>query len=202
MHQADWRGLPGRGLQSGPRPKSPLPGTKRVEFIRLPGTGPRSGGPAGLAGEPERRLYQRHPAVGARIVEAAEFPGDLAGGYYVKPTIFADVTPNMTIAREEIFGPVLAIMPYDTVDQAVAIGNDTEYGLAAYVSGGDFARVREVASRLRAGQVALNGAGPDMMAPFGGFKQSGNGREWGDHAFGEFLETKAILGMPKLEAAE
>ena len=129
-------------------------------------------------------------------------PEGLEKGYYVKPTVFANVTPNMTIAKEEIFGPVLSIMPYDTVDQAVAIGNDTEYGLAAYVSGGDFAVVRDVASRLRAGQVALNGAGPDMMAPFGGFKQSGNGREWGDHAFGEFLETKAILGMPKLEAAE
>ena len=129
-------------------------------------------------------------------------PEGLEKGYYVKPTIFADVTPNMTIAKEEIFGPVLSIMPYDTVDQAVEIGNDTEYGLAAYVSGGDFARVRDVASRLRAGQVALNGAGPDLMAPFGGFKMSGNGREWGDHAFGEFLETKAILGMPPLAAAE
>ncbi|MFO1116197.1 MAG: aldehyde dehydrogenase family protein [Beijerinckiaceae bacterium] len=129
-------------------------------------------------------------------------PEGLEKGYYVKPTIFADVTPDMTIAKEEIFGPVLSIMPYDNVDQAIAIGNDTEYGLAAYVSGGDMAKVREVASRLRAGQVALNGAGPDLMAPFGGYKQSGNGREWGDHAFGEFLETKAILGMPKLEAAE
>ncbi len=129
-------------------------------------------------------------------------PEGLEKGYYVKPTVFADVTPDMTIAREEIFGPVLSIMPYDTVDEAVQIGNDTEYGLAAYVSGGDFAKVRAVASRLRAGQVSLNGAGPDMMAPFGGYKQSGNGREWGDHAFAEFLETKAILGMPKLEAAE
>ncbi|MDE2361461.1 MAG: aldehyde dehydrogenase family protein [Hyphomicrobiales bacterium] len=129
-------------------------------------------------------------------------PEGLDKGYYVKPTIFANVKPDMTIAKEEIFGPVLSIIGYDTVDQAVEIGNDTEYGLAAYVSGGDFAKVRDVASRLRAGQVALNGAGPDLMAPFGGFKMSGNGREWGDHAFGEFLETKAILGMPKLEAAE
>ncbi|MCB1543883.1 MAG: aldehyde dehydrogenase family protein, partial [Rhodoblastus sp.] len=129
-------------------------------------------------------------------------PEGLDKGYYVKPTIFADVTPDMTIAREEIFGPVLSIMPYDNVDQAVQIGNDTEYGLAAYVSGGDFEKVRAVASRMRAGQVSLNGAGPDMMAPFGGYKQSGNGREWGDHAFAEFLETKAIIGVPKLEAAE
>ena len=148
-------------------------------------------------------LINKGIAEGATLVAGGPGkPEGLEKGYYVKPTIFADVTPDMTIAKEEIFGPVLSIMPYDTVDQAVAIGNDTEYGLAAYVSGGDFARVRDVASRLRAGQVALNGAGPDMMAPFGGFKQSGNGREWGDHAFGEFLETKAILGMPKMEAAE
>ena len=123
-----------------------------------------------------------------------------SAGYYLSPTLITGVAPEETL--EEIFGPVLSIMPYDTVDQAVQIGNDTEYGLAAYVSGGDFEKVRAVASRLRAGQVALNGAGPDMLAPFGGYKQSGNGREWGDHAFGEFLETKAIMGMPKLEAAE
>lgn len=148
-------------------------------------------------------LIQKGIDEGATLVAGGTGkPEGLDKGYYVKPTIFADVTPDMTIAKEEIFGPVLSIIGYDTVDQAVDIGNDTEYGLAAYVSGGDFAKVRDVASRLRAGQVALNGAGPDLMAPFGGFKQSGNGREWGDHAFGEFLETKAILGMPKLEAAE
>jgi len=121
-------------------------------------------------------------------------PEGLDKGYYVKPTVFANVTPDMTISREEIFGPVLAILPYETVDQAIAIGNDTEYGLAAYVQGADIKEVREVASKMRAGQVILNGAGPDMMAPFGGYKQSGNGREWGDHAFGEFLETKAVIG--------
>ncbi len=148
-------------------------------------------------------LIQKGIDEGATLVAGGTGkPEGLDKGYYVKPTIFADVTPDMTIAKEEIFGPVLSIISYDTVEQAVDIGNDTEYGLAAYVSGGDFAKVRDVASRLRAGQVALNGAGPDLMAPFGGFKQSGNGREWGDHAFGEFLETKAILGMPKLEAAE
>ena len=121
-------------------------------------------------------------------------PEGLEKGYYVKPTVFANVTPDMSISREEIFGPVLAILPYETVDQAIAIGNDTEYGLAAYVQGSDIKEVREVASKMRAGQVILNGAGPDMMAPFGGYKQSGNGREWGDHAFGEFLETKAVIG--------
>jgi aldehyde dehydrogenase (NAD+) len=122
-------------------------------------------------------------------------PEGLETGYYVKPTIFADVTNDMTIAREEIFGPVMAIMPYDSLDQAVEVGNDTPYGLAAYIQGTDPAVIDDVASRLRAGQVILNGAGLDPMAPFGGFKQSGNGREWGDHAFAEFLETKAIMGL-------
>jgi aldehyde dehydrogenase (NAD+) len=121
-------------------------------------------------------------------------PEGLDRGYYVKPTVFSDVTNDMTIAREEIFGPVLAILPYDTLEEAIAVGNDTPYGLAAYVQGKNPAVLTDVASRLRAGQVILNGAGLDPMAPFGGYKQSGNGREWGDHAFGEFLETKAVLG--------
>lgn len=121
-------------------------------------------------------------------------PEGLDKGYYVKPTVFAHVTNDMTIAREEIFGPVVSILGYDTLDEAIEVGNDTPYGLAAYVQGTDIDKVREVARQLRAGQVTVNGAGPDMMAPFGGFKQSGNGREWGDHAFGEFLETKAIIG--------
>ncbi|MCA0357757.1 MAG: aldehyde dehydrogenase family protein [Proteobacteria bacterium] len=129
-------------------------------------------------------------------------PEGLDKGYYVKPTVFANVTNDMTIAKEEIFGPVVSILGYDTVDEAVTVGNDTEYGLAAYVSGGDQDAVRKVASQLRAGQVNLNGASPDLMAPFGGYKMSGNGREWGDHAFGEFLETKAILGYAPKVAAE
>jgi aldehyde dehydrogenase (NAD+) len=97
---------------------------------------------------------------------------------------------------------VVSILGYDTVEEAVTVGNDTEYGLAAYVSGGDQGEVRKVAAQLRAGQVNLNGASPDLMAPFGGYKMSGNGREWGDHAFGEFLETKAILGYSAKVAAE
>jgi aldehyde dehydrogenase (NAD+) len=129
-------------------------------------------------------------------------PEGLDKGYYVKPTVFANVTNTMTIAKEEIFGPVVAILGYDTVDQAVDMGNDTEYGLAAYISGKDMNQVKAVAARLRAGQVNLNQAAPDMMAPFGGFKMSGNGREWGDHAFGEFLEVKAILGYAPKAAAE
>jgi aldehyde dehydrogenase (NAD+) len=133
---------------------------------------------------------------GATVVAGG--PGKPAGletGYYVKPTILGNVNNQMTVAREEIFGPVLTIIGYDTVDQAVEIGNDTPYGLAAYVSGTDPEATRKVASRLRAGQVNINSAAPDLMAPFGGFKQSGNGREWGDQAFGEFLEVKAMLGF-------
>ncbi len=123
-------------------------------------------------------------------------PEGLETGYYVKPTIFTDVNNQMTIAREEVFGPVLAILPYDSEDEAVAIGNDTPYGLAGYVQGSDPTKLVTVARALRTGQVTINGAALDPMAPFGGYKQSGNGREWGDHAFTDFLETKAILGMP------
>ncbi|KAI6244397.1 Aldehyde Dehydrogenase [Aphelenchoides fujianensis] len=124
-------------------------------------------------------------------------PEGLDKGYYVKPTVFANVTNDMTIAKEEIFGPVVSILGYDTVEEAVTVGNDTEYGLAAYVSGNDQNEVRKVASQLRAGQVNLNGAAPRPDGPM-----SGNGREWGDHAFGEFLETKAILGYSAKVAAE
>jgi aldehyde dehydrogenase (NAD+) len=148
-------------------------------------------------------LIQKGVDEGATLVSGGPGkPEGLETGYYVKPTVFANVTSDMTIAKEEIFGPVLAILGYDGVDQAVEIGNDTEYGLAADVSGNDQDQVRAVASKLRAGQVILNGAGPDLMAPFGGYKMSGNGREWGDHAFGEFLETKAVLGYSAKVAAE
>ena len=127
-------------------------------------------------------------------------PEGLETGYYVKPTVFAGVTNDMTIAREEIFGPVVSILGYDTVDEAVAVANDTPYGLAAYVQGKDPAQVRQVASRLRAGQVIINQAGMDPMAPFGGYKQSGNGREWGDFAFADFLEVKAEIGYGAVAA--
>jgi aldehyde dehydrogenase (NAD+) len=148
-------------------------------------------------------LIQKGIDEGATLVSGGVGrPEGLDKGYYVKPTVFANVTNDMTIAKEEIFGPVVAIIGYDTVDEAVKVGNDTEYGLAAYISGGDQDNVRKVASQLRAGQVNLNGASPDLMAPFGGYKMSGNGREWGDHAFGEFLETKAILGYSPKVAAE
>ena len=129
-------------------------------------------------------------------------PDGLDKGYYVKPTVFGNVTNDMTIAQEEIFGPVLSILGYESVDQAIDIGNDTEYGLAAYVQSADLDKARKVASQLRAGQVSINGGGGDMMAPFGGYKMSGNGREWGDYAFHEFLETKAVLGYAPKQAAE
>ena len=128
-------------------------------------------------------------------------PEGLETGYYVKPTVFADVTNDMTIAREEIFGPVLTMLSYADEDEAIAIGNDTVYGLAAYVQG-ELGHAHAVAKKLRAGQVFINGAQGDLMAPFGGYKQSGNGREWGDHAFAEFLEVKAILGWGAAVAAE
>jgi len=140
-------------------------------------------------------LINRGIEEGAKVVAGG--PGKPAGletGYYVKPTVLGPVSNDKTVAREEIFGPVLVIIGYDTVEQAVQIANDTPYGLAAYVSGGDLEAARKVASKLRAGQVNINSAATDLMAPFGGYKQSGNGREWGDHAFAEFLEVKAVLG--------
>ena len=121
-------------------------------------------------------------------------PEGLARGYFVKPTVFADVSNDMTIAREEIFGPVLAMIPYDDEEDAIRMANDTVYGLSGYVQSGSLERARRVAARLRTGMVHLNGAGPDFNAPFGGYKQSGNGREWGEHGFRDFLETKAVMG--------
>jgi len=148
-------------------------------------------------------LIQKGIDEGATLVSGGVGrPEGLDKGYYVKPTVFANVTSDMTIAKEEIFGPVISILGYESVDEAVKVGNDTEYGLAAYVSGADPEKIKAVASKLRAGQVNINGAAPDMMAPFGGYKMSGNGREWGDHAFGEFLETKAVLGYSAPQAAE
>ncbi|HNS87566.1 MAG TPA: aldehyde dehydrogenase family protein, partial [Parvularculaceae bacterium] len=120
-------------------------------------------------------------------------PEGLETGYYVKPTVFARANNQMTIAREEIFGPVLTIIPYKDEDDAVAIANDTPYGLSGYIYSGDINHARKVAKRIRAGNIHLNGAGVDATAPFGGYKQSGNGREWGTLGVEEFLETKAVL---------
>jgi aldehyde dehydrogenase (NAD+) len=122
-------------------------------------------------------------------------PDGLNKGYYVRPTVFADVTNDMTIAREEIFGPVLSIIGYRDETDAVTMANDTPYGLAGYVWSGDVERARKVAQQLRAGNVNLNGVLNDRSAPFGGYKQSGNGREWGRFGLEEYLEVKAIAGF-------
>ena len=121
-------------------------------------------------------------------------PEGLNRGYYARPTVFGNVTRKMTIAREEIFGPVLSIMPYDSEEEAIDIANDTVYGLAAYVQGRDLGKAREVAARMRAGSVYINYPDMDFMAPFGGYKQSGNGREYAGFALNDFLEIKGIVG--------
>ena len=124
-------------------------------------------------------------------------PVEMNRGYYVHPTVFGDVTPQMTIAREEIFGPVLSILNYDTEDEAIQIANDTPFGLAGFVQSGDPERALKIAKRIRAGRVYLNGAPFDRSLPFGGYKQSGNGREFGLYGFREYLEVKAVLGYPR-----
>jgi len=121
-------------------------------------------------------------------------PDGLNRGYYIRPTVFSHVTTDMTIAREEIFGPVLSLIGYENDEDAIRIANDTVYGLSGYVSSGDPERAKSVARRLRTGNVHLNGAPVDNKAPFGGYKQSGNGREWGKFGLEEFLEVKAIMG--------
>jgi len=122
-------------------------------------------------------------------------PSDLKIGFYARPTIFSNVHRDMRIAQEEIFGPVLAIIPYDTVDDAIAIANDTVYGLGAHVQGTDMETVRKVARQIQSGQVHLNHPDWDPNAPFGGYKRSGNGREYGREGMEEYLETKAVLGF-------
>jgi aldehyde dehydrogenase (NAD+) len=121
-------------------------------------------------------------------------PEGLNKGYYVRPTVFADVRNDMSIAREEIFGPVLSIIGYKDEDDAVRLANETPYGLAGYVSSGNLERARRVARQIQAGNINLNGAANERAAPFGGYKQSGNGREWGRFGLEEFLEIKAVAG--------
>lgn len=142
-----------------------------------------------------QRLIEMGIEEGALLVTGGPGrPEGLNRGYYVRPTVFGHVTPDMTIAREEIFGPVLSIMPYETEEQAIEIANDTVYGLAAYVQSEDIEHARRVAARMRAGSVYLNYPDWDTAAPFGGYKQSGNGREYADWAIHDFLEIKGIVG--------
>ena len=121
-------------------------------------------------------------------------PDGLDKGYFIKPTVFSNVNNEMTIAREEIFGPVLVMMPYDSIEEAIAVANDTPYGLAGYVQGSNNDEVMEVAAQIRAGNININGGSGDLHTPFGGYKQSGNGREWGAHGFTDYLEVKALSG--------
>jgi len=154
-------------------------------------------GPVVSAVQYERiqNLIQKGIDEGAKLeVGGTGRPDGLNQGYYVKPTVFSHVTNDMTIAQEEIFGPVLSLIGYEDDDDAVRIANDTIYGLSGYISSGDPERARQIARKIRTGNVHLNGAGPDYSAPFGGYKRSGNGREWGRYGFEEYLETKAILG--------
>jgi len=130
---------------------------------------------------------------GAKLVAGgAEAPEGLEKGFFVQPTVFSEVTRTMTIAKEEIFGPVLSIIPYDTEEEAIEIANDTPYGLAGAVSSGDPARAERVARQLRTGQVDINGGAFNPSAPFGGYKQSGIGRERGRYGLEEFVETKSM----------
>jgi aldehyde dehydrogenase (NAD+) len=131
---------------------------------------------------------------GAEVLVGGEgHPQGLDAGYFVKPTVFVNVTNDMTIAREEIFGPVLSVIAYDSEDEAIALANDSRYGLHAAVIGTDVGRARRVASQLRAGRVVINGMTDDPQAPWGGFKYSGVGREYGRYGIDAFLETRAIL---------
>ena len=142
-----------------------------------------------------QRLIQTGVNEGARVVTGGPGrPDGLTRGYFVRPTVFAGVTPDMTIARDEIFGPVLAILPYRDEEDAIAMANDSVFGLAAYVQSGDLEHARRVAFRLRAGSIHLNYPAWDAGAPFGGYKQSGNGREYGEWGLEAFLEVKGIVG--------
>ena len=141
-------------------------------------------------------LIESGIAEGAKVVCGGPgLPDGIDRGYYVRPTVFSDVSNDMTIAQQEIFGPVLVMIPYDTEEEAIRIANDTPYGLAGYVQSGDLEHARRVASKIRAGNVHINGASAGLDVPFGGYKQSGNGREWGAHGFTDYLEIKAISGF-------
>jgi aldehyde dehydrogenase (NAD+) len=145
--------------------------------------------------EKVQRLMQKGIDEGAKLVAGGPGrPDGVAKGYFVKPTVFADVDNSMTIAREEIFGPVLCMIPYKDEDDAVRIANDSPYGLSGFVTAGSIERAHKIAKRIRAGNVHINGARVDFSGCFGGYKQSGNGREWGEAGLEEFLELKTIFG--------
>jgi aldehyde dehydrogenase (NAD+) len=143
-----------------------------------------------------QRLIQAGIDEGAKLVAGGTGRSEgFDRGYYIKPTLFAGVHNAMTIAQEEVFGPVLAMIPFEDEADAIAIANDTPYGLAAFVQTGDQERARRISRKMRSGTVSINGASQDYMAPFGGYKQSGNGREYGEYGLRDFLEIKVINGF-------
>jgi aldehyde dehydrogenase (NAD+) len=145
--------------------------------------------------EKVQRLIKQGIEEGAKLIAGGlGVPEGIHKGYYAKPTVFADVNNDMTIAREEIFGPVLCMIPYEDEDEALRIANDTPYGLSGFVTSGDIEHARRIAKRIRSGNVHINHARIDFGGCFGGYKQSGNGREWGEAGLEEFLELKAIFG--------
>jgi aldehyde dehydrogenase (NAD+) len=171
--------------------------TAEATNVGDPFTKGTNNGPLASKGQFEKvqRLIQIGIEEGATlIVGGPGRPDGVTKGYFVKPTVFANVRNDMTIAREEIFGPVLSIIPYENEDDAVRIANDTPYGLSGFVTSGNIESARRVARRIRSGNVHINGARPDFAGCFGGYKQSGNGREWGEAGLEEFLELKAVFG--------
>ncbi len=140
-------------------------------------------------------LLEAGVAEGAKVFTGGPGrPEGLDKGYFIRPTVFSEANNEMTIAREEIFGPVLTMIPYESEEEAIRIANDTPYGLAGYVQSGDMDHARAVAAKIRAGNININGATGGFDVPFGGYKQSGNGREWGAHGVTVFLEIKAVAG--------
>jgi aldehyde dehydrogenase (NAD+) len=178
---------------------------KAVEFAVKTANSTTVGDPQGefrigpIANKPQYEKILRMINIGIEegamlVAGGVEKPEGYTKGFYVKPTVFANVTNDMTIAREEIFGPVLSILKYESEEEAIEIANDTEYGLAGYVQG-EPEHASKVARKIRAGQVIINGGARGTGAPFGGYKSSGNGREHGVHGLEECLETKAVI-MP------
>ena len=164
-------------------------GDPRAESTRL---GPLS---SATQFEKVQALIETGIAEGAKLITGGTGrPAHTPVGYFARPTVFAGVTNDMTIAREEIFGPVLCILPYSSEAEAIAIANDSPYGLSGAVHSADTERAAGVAAQMRTGMVLINGAGSDVSMPFGGYKQSGNGREWGAFGLEEFLETKSVFG--------
>jgi aldehyde dehydrogenase (NAD+) len=161
-------------------------------FLETTGIGPLS---SKAQFEKVQRMIREGMEEGAELIAGGPgHPEGLSKGYFVKPTVFTNVRNDMSIARQEIFGPVLCIIPYENEDDAIRMANDTPYGLSGYVNSGDLEHARRVAKRIRSGNVHVNGGRVDFAGCFGGYKQSGNGREWGEAGLEEFLELKAIFG--------